>query len=73
VNVGPSVVKVVEAAMFVVREPVDLFSCCCPQIEDASGMATANSVEVKFGLVCGENSGWAPRKCDKLCGARRRR
>ena len=56
-NLGPSVVNILEAAMFVVREPVDLFSCCCPQIEDASGMATANSVEVKFGLVCGENSG----------------
>ncbi len=52
-NVGPSVVKVLEAAMFVVRKPVDLFVCCCPQIEDACGMVTAKSVEVKLELVCG--------------------
>jgi hypothetical protein len=45
VEVGPGVVKVVESAMFVVREAVDLFASCCPRLKCACGVASANGVE----------------------------
>jgi hypothetical protein len=45
VNLGPSVVNILEAAMFVVREPVDFSRAAAYEIEeDAGRMATANSI-----------------------------
>ena len=57
-NVGPSVVKFLNAAMFVVRETVYLFASVCPRLEDACDVALANGVKLKSGGLCGTVAGW---------------
>ena len=57
-NVGPSVVEILEAAMFVVWETVYLFASVCPRLEDACGVASANGVKLKSGRWCGTVAGW---------------
>jgi hypothetical protein len=59
VDVGSGVVKVVESAMVVVRETVDLFASCCPRLEYACGVASANGVELKSGVLYGGSDGTA--------------
>ncbi len=44
-DIGPGVVEVVESAMFVVGETVNLFASCCPRLEYACRMASAHGVE----------------------------
>ncbi len=56
-NVSPGVVKVLKAAMFVVWETVDLFASCFPRLEEARGVASANGVKLKSGVLCGEGVG----------------
>jgi hypothetical protein len=58
VNVGTSVVEILEAAMFVVRETVYLFASVCPRLEDACDVALANGVKLKSGGLCGTVDGW---------------
>ncbi len=43
--INPGVVEVVESAMFVVGETVDLFASCYPRLKYACGVASAHSVE----------------------------
>ena len=43
-DVGPGVVEVVESAMFVVGETVDLFASCFPRLKYAGGVASAHGV-----------------------------
>jgi hypothetical protein len=45
VDIGPGAVKVLESAMFVVGETVDLFASCFPRLKDACGLASAHGVE----------------------------
>ena len=44
-DIGPGVVEVLESAMFVVGETVDLFASCFPRLKYAGEVASANGVE----------------------------
>ncbi len=61
-DIGPSVVEVVESAMFVVGETVDLFVSCCPRLKYACGVASAHGVECKSGGLYGGLLGYT--NCD---------
>ena len=43
-DVGPGFVELVESAMFVVGETVDLFASCFPRLKYAGGVAPAHGV-----------------------------
>ncbi len=58
-DIGPGVVEVVESAMFVVGETVDLDASCFPRWEYACTVTSANGVECKFGALCGRGDGTA--------------
>ena len=56
-NVGPSVDKIVEAAMGVIWETFDLDASCVPRLKYACGVASADGVEWKSGACCGRGDG----------------
>ena len=58
-NVGPSVDKIVEAAMGVIWETFDLDASCVPRLKYACGVASADGVEWKSGACCGRGDGAA--------------
>jgi hypothetical protein len=63
VHVGPSVVEILEAALFVVREAVCLFASVCPRLEDACGcVASANGVKLKSGGLIERDRGRVGRE-----------
>ncbi len=44
-DIGPGVDEIVESAMFIVGETVDLFASCYPRLKYACGVASAHGVE----------------------------
>ncbi len=58
-DIGPGVVEVVESAMFVVEETVDLDASCFPRVEYVCAVTSANGVKCKFGVLCGRGDGTA--------------
>ncbi len=52
-DIGPGVVEVVESAMFVVGETVDLNASCFPRVEYACAVTSANGIKCKFGALSG--------------------
>ena len=58
-DIGPGVGEVIESAMFVVGETVDLDASCFPRVEYACAVTSANGVKCKFGALCGRGDGTA--------------